>query len=111
VPAALVLVICAAAGVRCRGPSQPVVPAAGRGAHSRCQLFANAAIAPSRVGALSKIASEMKAPDARLSELLGLSLLATGGCVLALSQDDFLFATIFGTACAVATIEAIRRSR
>ena len=34
VPAALVLVICAAAGVRCRGPSQPVVPAAGRGAHA-----------------------------------------------------------------------------
>jgi hypothetical protein len=55
----------------------------------------------------------MKAPwiDPGLRELLGLSLLAGGGCGLALSQSDFLFAAIFGLACALATIEAIRRSR
>jgi hypothetical protein len=53
----------------------------------------------------------MKASDPGLRELLGLSLLAVGGCGLALSQGDFLFAAIFGAACAVATIEAIRLSR
>jgi len=55
----------------------------------------------------------MKTPriDPELGELLGLSLLAVGGCVLALSQDDLLFAISFAAACAVATIEAIRRSR
>jgi len=53
----------------------------------------------------------MQAPDAGLSELLGLSLVAAGGCVLALSRGELLFAAIFGAACAVATIEAIRRSR
>jgi hypothetical protein len=55
----------------------------------------------------------MKAPriDPGLRELLGLSLLALGGCSLALSQGDLLFAAIFGATCAVATIEAIRRSR
>jgi len=46
-----------------------------------------------------------------LRELSGISLLAAGGCVLALSQGDLLFAAIFGAACAVATIEAIRLSR
>jgi hypothetical protein len=55
----------------------------------------------------------MKAPriDPGLRELLGLSLLALGGCSLALLQGDLLFAAIFAAACAVATIEAIRRSR
>src|SRR5262249_2552555 len=55
----------------------------------------------------------MKAPriDPELRELLGLSLLAVGGCGLALAQGHLLFVAIFGAACAVATIEAIRRSR
>jgi len=55
----------------------------------------------------------MKAPriDPGPRELVGLSLIAAGGCGLALSQSDFLFAAIFAAACAVATIEAIRRSR
>jgi hypothetical protein len=53
----------------------------------------------------------MKAPDQGLRELLGLSLLAAGGCGLALSQSDFLFAAIFGAASIGAIIEAIRRSR
>jgi hypothetical protein len=54
----------------------------------------------------------MKPPriDPDMRELIGLSLIAAGGCGLALSQGDFLFAAIFGAACAVATIEAIRRS-
>jgi hypothetical protein len=70
-------------------------------------------VKPGGSGALSKKAREMKAPriDPGLRELLGLSLLAVGGCSLALSQGDLLFAAIFGAACAVATIEAIRRSR
>jgi hypothetical protein len=55
----------------------------------------------------------MKPPriDSALRELIGLSLMAGGGCGLALAQGDFLFAAIFGAAGAVATIEAIRRSR
>jgi len=53
----------------------------------------------------------MKPPDAGLRELIGLSLIAAAGCGLALSQYDFLFATIFAVACAVTIIEAIRRSR
>jgi len=53
----------------------------------------------------------MKAPDQGLRELLGLSLIAGGACGLALSQGDFLFAAIFGVASAMASIEAIRRSR
>jgi hypothetical protein len=67
---------------------------------------------PAVRGAIQK-AREMKAPriDPGLRELLGLSLLALGGCSLALLQGDLLFAAIFAAACAVATIEAIRRSR
>jgi len=63
-------------------------------------------------GAIHK-ASKMKAPriDPELRELFGLSLIAGGACGLALSQGDLWFAAIFGAACAVATIEAIRRSR
>jgi len=55
----------------------------------------------------------MKAPqsDSGLRELMGLSLLACGGCVLALLHGEFLFGVIFGTACAVTIIEAMRRSR
>jgi hypothetical protein len=40
---------------------------------------------------------------------VALSLLAAFGCGLALSLDDLLFAAIFGAACAVTIIEAIRR--
>ena len=51
----------------------------------------------------------MKAPriDPGLGELWGILLLALGGCVLALSEGDLLFAAIFGAACGVAAIEAI----
>ena len=37
--------------------------------------------------------------DPGLRDLLGLSLLAAGGCGLALSQGDLLFVAIFGGAC------------
>ena len=59
------------------------------------------------------IGREMKPPwvDAGLRELVGISLIAAGGCGLALSQGDFLFAAIFAAACAVTIIEAIWRSR
>jgi hypothetical protein len=55
---------------------------------------------------------EMKAPriDPGLREPVGISLIAAGGCGLAFSQGDFLFVAIFAAACAVAIIEAIRRS-
>ena len=55
----------------------------------------------------------MKPPwvDAGLRELIGISVIAAGGCGLAFSQGDFLFAAIFAPACAVTIIEAIRRSR
>jgi hypothetical protein len=55
----------------------------------------------------------MKAPqsDPGLRELMGLSLLACGGCVLALLQSEFLFGAVFRAACAVTIIEAMRRSR
>ena len=46
--------------------------------------------------------------DPGLRDLLGLSLLAAGGCGLALSQGDLLFVAIFGGACAVIAIEALR---
>jgi len=49
--------------------------------------------------------------DPRLRELFALAVLAALGCGLALSQGDLLFAAIFGAACAVTIIEAIRRSR
>jgi hypothetical protein len=48
------------------------------------------------------------APGSR--ELLVLAALAAFGCGLALAQGDLLFAA-FGAANAVATVEAIRRSR
>jgi hypothetical protein len=53
----------------------------------------------------------MKAPriDPGLRELIGLSLMAGGGCGLALSQGDLLFIAIFGAACAVTIIESMRR--
>ena len=56
---------------------------------------------------------EMKLPwmDPGLRELVALAVLAALGCGLALSQGDLLFAAIFGAACAVTIIEAIRRSR
>jgi alkylhydroperoxidase/carboxymuconolactone decarboxylase family protein YurZ len=79
--------------VRKRNASQRGAGAAGRGAFkTRC---------------------EMKLPwmDPRLRELVALGVLAALGCGLALSQGDLLFAAIFGVACAVTIIEAIRRLR
>jgi hypothetical protein len=62
-----------------------------------------------RVGAILKT-SEMKPRiDPGLRDLLGLFLLAGGGCGLALSQGDLLFVAIFGGACAVIAIETLRR--
>lgn len=56
---------------------------------------------------------EMKAPwvDHSVWELVGLSVLAGGGCGLALAQGDLLFVAVFGAASAMAVIGAIRRSR
>jgi hypothetical protein len=53
----------------------------------------------------------MKLPwtDPRLQELVALAALAAFGCGLALWQDDLLLAAIFGAACAVTIVEAIRR--
>jgi len=64
-------------------------------------------------GRLEYFKREMKPPriDPRLRELVGISLIAAGGCGLAFSQGDFLFAAIFAAACAVTIIEAIRQSR
>jgi len=58
-----------------------------------------------------KIKCEVKLPwmDPRLQELVALAFLAAFGCGLALSQDNLLFAAIFGAACAATIIEAIRR--
>jgi hypothetical protein len=47
--------------------------------------------------------------DPALRELIGLSLIAGGGCGLAVAQGEFLFVAVFGAACAVTIIEAIRR--
>jgi hypothetical protein len=44
-------------------------------------------------------------------ELVGLSALAALGCGLASAHGDFLFGAIFGTACAMTIVEAIRRLR
>jgi hypothetical protein len=55
---------------------------------------------------------EMKLPwDPRLRELVALAVLGAFGCGLALSQGDLLFVAIFGAACAVTIIEAMRRLR
>jgi alkylhydroperoxidase/carboxymuconolactone decarboxylase family protein YurZ len=53
----------------------------------------------------------MKLPwmDPRFRELAMLAVLAAFGCGLALSQDNLLFAIIFGAASAATIIEAIRR--
>jgi hypothetical protein len=53
----------------------------------------------------------MKAPwtDPGLRELLALAGLAAFGCGLALTQDDFLFATIFAVESATVIAEALRR--
>jgi hypothetical protein len=55
----------------------------------------------------NKVRDEI-AVDPRL-ELAALALLAAFGCGLALSQDNLLFATIFGAACAASIFEEIRR--
>ena len=47
----------------------------------------------------------------RFRELVALTVAAAFGCDLALSQGDLLFVAIFGAACAVTIIEAIRRLR
>ena len=55
---------------------------------------------------------EMKRPvdgPARVRELVMLSALAALGCGLAAVQGDLLFVAIFGAACAVTIVEAIRR--
>ena len=56
---------------------------------------------------------EMKAPwmNPGVRELAALSALAALGCGLAAAQGDLLFVAIFGAACAVTIIEAIRRLR
>ena len=46
-----------------------------------------------------------------LRDLIALALLAGLGCGLAAVQGDLLFVAIFGAACAVTIIEAIRRLR
>jgi hypothetical protein len=55
----------------------------------------------------------MKAPwtDPGVRELVGLSALAALGFGLASAHGDFLFGAIFGTACAMTIVEAIRRLR
>jgi hypothetical protein len=59
------------------------------------------------------IKREMKAPwmNPGVRELAALSALASLGCGLAAAQGDLLFVAIFGAACAVTIIEAIRRLR
>jgi hypothetical protein len=47
--------------------------------------------------------------DPRVRELVMLSALAALGCGLAAVQGDLLFVAIFGAACALTIIEAIRR--
>jgi len=49
--------------------------------------------------------------EPRLHELVALAALAALGYGLASAVGDLWFAAIFGAACAVATIEAIRWSR
>ncbi len=46
-----------------------------------------------------------------LRDLIALALLAGLGCGLAAVQGDLLFVAIFGAACAVTIIQAIRRLR
>ena len=59
------------------------------------------------------IKCEMKAlwMDSGVREMAALSALAALGCGLAAVQGDLLFVAIFGVACAVTIIEAIRRLR
>ena len=65
-----------------------------------------------RAGAF-KDKREMKLPwmNPRLRELLALAAVAAFGCGLAWSQGDLLFVAIFGAACALTIIEAVRRLR
>jgi hypothetical protein len=51
---------------------------------------------------------KLQGMNPRLRELVELVGLAAFGCGLALSQGDLLFVAIFGAACAVTTVEAIR---
>jgi len=57
------------------------------------------------------IKCRMKAPwmDPGMRELAALSALAAFGCGLAAAQGELLFVAIFGAACAMTIIEAIRR--
>jgi alkylhydroperoxidase/carboxymuconolactone decarboxylase family protein YurZ len=56
------------------------------------------------------IKRELKAlwMDPRVRELAALSALAALGCGLAAVQGDLLFVAIFGAACALTIVEAIR---
>ena len=49
--------------------------------------------------------------DPVVPELAALSALSALGCGLAAAQGDFVFVAIFGAACALTIIEAIRRLR
>jgi alkylhydroperoxidase/carboxymuconolactone decarboxylase family protein YurZ len=51
---------------------------------------------------------KLQGMNPRLRELVALAVLAAFGCGLALSQGDLLFVVIFGAACAVTVIEAMR---
>ena len=53
----------------------------------------------------------MKGPwmDSGVGEVAALSALSALGCGLAVARGDLLFVAIFGAACAVTIIEAIRR--
>jgi alkylhydroperoxidase/carboxymuconolactone decarboxylase family protein YurZ len=66
------------------------------------------------LGGAFKIKCEMKSilyMDPRVRQLIMLSALAALGCGLAAAQGDLLFVAIFGAACALTIIEAIRRLR
>ena len=54
---------------------------------------------------------KLQGMNPRLRELAALGVLAALGCGLALSQGDLLFAAIFGAACTLTIVEAIRWSR
>jgi hypothetical protein len=56
----------------------------------------------------NKCGMKLQGMNPRLRELVALVVLAAFGCGLALSQGDLLFVAIFGAACAVTIIEAIR---
>src|SRR5262249_39266682 len=60
-------------------------------------------------GLQKKCGMKMPGMNPRLRELVALAVLAAFGCGLALSQGDLLFVAIFGGACAMIIIGAVRR--